>query len=1630
MPVHTFHPVIQRWFAGRFAGPTEPQALGWPEIAAGKHTLIAAPTGSGKTLTAFLAVIDRLFREGAAGRLADELRVVYVSPLRALSNDMHRNLEVPLAEIMAQAEVDGVPVPRLRVGLRTGDTPSHRRAALVKNPPHILVTTPESLYLMLTAEKSRAVLRPVDTLIVDEIHALVRDKRGSHLSLSVERLAALTERPLQRIGLSATQKPIERMAEFLVGAECREERAEGKGRRDSDSALFSLLSAPSIINVGHARALDLAIEVPPSELSAVCSHEQWKEINARVVELIQAHRSTLIFVNTRKLAERVTHQLSELLGEDAVSCHHGSLATDLRLDTEQRLKSGQIKAVVATASLELGIDVGHVDLVIQLGSPRSIATFLQRIGRSGHALGLTPKGRLFALTRDELAECMGLIRAINAGRLDAIPIPEAPLDVLAQQIVAETAAREWCTDELFALCRRAYPYRNLPRRQFDETLRYLSEGLTSTSGRTLALLHHDQVNGRLRARRNARLTAISNAGAIPEVDSLRVVLEPENTVVGSVDEEFGIESSAGDIFQLGNSSWRVRQVRGNDLVVTDAHGAPPTIPFWQGEAPGRTIELSEEVSRLREELERRIVESGFDEEAAACEVPPLPRETHSTQSGEVAGEGPGVRGTVRASISPLTPALSPDDAPAENGAARGGEGEVLGAAHRSMHPLVAAVANECHCSLHAAEQAVTYIAAQRAAIGVVPTQQKIVFERFFDESGGMQLVVHAPFGSRINKAWGFAMRKRFCRSFDFELQATADDDGFILSLGPQHSFPIESLFSMLRPDNARTLLEQAVLAVPMFHVRWRWNATRALQVARSRNGKKVPPAIQRFRSEDLLSAVFPKLTGCQENITGDHQLPDHPLMWQTMEDCLHEALDIDGLNAVLAKIEQGEITLLPRDTREPSPFAYELLNANPYAFLDGDEIQERRAMAATTRRGLSIDSVRDLGRLDPEAIRQVVLEAQPLVRNADELHDVLLSRVLIPIDGEPRRDQPDDVTAASSATWADVSPEWSGFLAELSADRRATRVRYGDARVAWVAAERWPVMRALFPESIPEQELTVPAGVESEWTSTEARLTALRGLLEISGPVTTEEIADHLGMTVDQTAAALEGLEGEGLILRGQFREPPSAPVALPALEEDRHSIPAPSPLPPVPCPEWCHRRLLARIHRLTVAGLRREIEPVERDVYLRFLHQHHGVAAESRRSGANGLFEVVSQLQGLDLPAVSWERDVLPARLSGYRGDWLDELCLTGEIGWGRLYPRPRKAERSRPMASITRLAPISLFLRDDRKWLIAARSPTDPGALSSDAQAVLDALRQHGAMFATDILRETPLLPTQLDEALGELVVRGLITSDGIAGMRSLVRTAAGAERGESSRRRAPRVIRRRRSSGTAGRWSIWRDASQPSLDSVSSRDPEARKAERERRREIVEQWAWQLVRRWGVVFKDLLRRETGAPPWWELVQVYRRLEARGELRGGRFIKGVAGEQFALGDAIRELRRSRDSDARNEITVLSGADPLNLIGIVSNAARVPAMAGNRIAYVDGRPVAAREAGELRWLAACPDPLRLLVLQRLGVDAPAVQDAERRNQDAAGESPDEGSEEDGKQRSARDRRRRYPSGIPRPLIS
>ena len=1600
---------------------------------------------------------------------------------------MHRNLSGPLQELRQLAEEEGRPIPPLKVGLRTGDSTSAERARLIKRPPHLLVTTPESLYLLLTSDKGRERLRTVQTVIVDEIHALMRDKRGSHLALSLERLEHLCGRRLQRIGLSATQKPLELVAKFLVGGSDEIGRPDqrtpphpnplprggGEGTKPEDSDFSShppsaiqyppsairhpLSPTCTVINVGHARQLDLDVEVPTDELSAVCSHEQWALIHARLVELIESHRSTVIFVNTRRLAERLTHSLSELLGPDRISSHHGSLSADLRHKTEQRLKSGQLRAVVATASLELGLDVGYIDLVVQIGSPRSIATFLQRIGRSGHCLHAIPKGRIVPLTRDELLECLALLRAVKARRLDAIHPPEKPLDVLAQQIVAEASCQEWDVDELFALCRRAWPFRNLPRDEFEEALRFLSEGFVSNSGRGKVYLHYDRVNKRIRSRPMARPAAISNAGAIPEIASYRVVADPEQTVVGSVDEDFALESMRGDVFLLGNTSWRVQSVRGTDVTVVDAHGAPPTIPFWLGEGPGRTRELSEEVSRLRFELEQRvddvpgairwlIEETSFQTpefrsgDGPALVLSPLPRGGEGQGEGDdepstflleetlVSDQRANDRGQAYGSARPLSLTLSPE---------AGARGQDV---------------NDSDLDKPGCRSIVDYVATEKATLGVVPRQDKIVFERFFDETGGMQLVVHAPFGAGITRAWGYAMRKRFCRSFDFELQATADDDGFILSIGPQHSFPIESLFGMLTATNVRGLLEQAVLVQPVFQVRWRWNVTRALLVLRQKFGKKVPPALQRFRADDLLTAVFPNLTGCQENHTGDIEIPDHPLVRQTMHDCLHEAMDIDGLIDVLRRIERGEIQLIARDTREPSPFCYELLNSNPYTFLDGGEVQERRARALATPMTFCIDGMRDLSWLDPAAIAQVVEEVAPLVRSADELHDLLLSVVLLPVrDASQKR-------SAATGGGSDLllieftDAEW---FAELEQQLRAVSWPMADGRQAWSAVERWPAISALNPDLELPPGFAVPEGVPTEWESTTARMAAIRGWMEIRGPMTACRLAEFLGFTSDQTVAALEALEGEGTVLRGHFTSPQpahrlsssggrEAPGATLHIGEPNQGADAPRS-ERADTTEWCHRRLLARIHRLTLAGLRKQIEPVDVSVYQQFLFDHHGLIGESPRTGPNGLFEVISLLQGLDLPAIVWERDILPARLDDYEPGWLDELCLSGEAGWGRLYPPKVDADRSRPTSNLTRNVPVSVFLRADLPWLTSqSASPVvdSPGSLAEELREILS---QQGALFAADLWQQTRMLPDHFQEALGELISRGLVTADGFGGLRALI--AEKMEKANPRNDRPPRGFTRKRSlTAGAGRWSLWRrpwqtTASGPLAPASGERVRERGRAQDnplirpsatfspkagEKEQDGVEAWAWQLLRRWGIVFRDLLERETGTPRWWELLQVYRRLEARGELRGGRFITGVAGEQFALESTVRRLREVRDlsdasqkrsvatCDGSDDLIAISAADPLNLTGILDVYPRVPSLATNRVVYRHGAAVAAMIGGEIVWLENLAEQERPAVIRILTEQSAAAVDAGRRRR--------------GQSRRP-SRRTDSPKKIPRPLI-
>jgi ATP-dependent helicase Lhr and Lhr-like helicase len=1456
MSLSSFHPIVRQWFTSEIGHPTTAQGEGWRSIRDGRHTLIAAPTGSGKTLAAFLTALDDLTREGLERPLPDKVRVLYVSPLKALSADIHKNLAEPRRGIRRLAEEAGVGVPRITAAVRTGDTTQAERAAMLRTPPHILVTTPESLYLLLTADRSREMLRTVNTVIVDEIHAVIGTRRGAHLALSLERLQRVAERPLRRVGLSATQKPIAEVARYLVGA----------GANDC-----------AIVDAGHRRAMDIAVEIPRSPLDAVMAHEVWEEYYDRLAELIGSHKTTLVFVNTRRMAERLARHLSDRIGEEAVTAHHGSLSKEKRLDAETRLKTGTLRALVATASLELGIDIGHIDLVCQIGSPRRIATLLQRIGRSGHTLTGVPKGRVFPVSRDDLVECAALLRSVRRGDLDAVVTHDAPLDVLAQQIVAEVVCAEYRDEDLFTLVRRAWPYRNLARGDFDAVVRMVAEGFSTRRGRRAALVHHDEVNGILKGRRGSRLLAQTSGGAIPEVADYRVILDPGDTFIGTLNEDFAIESNAGDIFQLGNASWRVLQVTTGTVRVADAKGAPPSIPFWLGEAPARSDELSRAVSDLRTEVDVRL-----------------------TALADAAGA-----------------------------------------------PPVEWMVSETGLTRDAAEQALEYLTEGRRVLGVIPTQQTLVLERFFDEAGGMQLVLHAPFGSRVNKAWGLALRKRFCRQFNFELQAAATDDALMLSLGPQHSFPLSDVFRYLHPETMRDVLVQAFLDAPVFETRWRWNATLSLAVPRSRGGRKLAPQVQRMLAADLLASVFPDAAACLENIPGDRQIPDHPLVSQTVRDCLEEAMDAEGLRAVLSRIHRGELQLVARDTPEPSVFTHAILNAQPYAFLDDAPLEERRSHAVQTRR--SGEATTELGALDAEAIDRVREEARPRPRDADELHDALV------VNGFLRESE----LEAEALPWFDT----------LTSARRATRAQLpvqpdsidADVRpnVIWIAAERIPELLAVHPDVGLEPAIgSPPSRTVRSWSRDEALVELLRGRITVEGPTTAALLAQLLGIRCREIDTALLALESDGVVLRGHFTPPISFRAPNP---ESRAPIPYTT--------EWCDRALLARIHRYTLNRLRAEIEPVSPADFMRFLFKWQHVDHSDRLTGLDGLREAIGTLDGFELAGAAWERTVLPARVDGYESSMLDMLCLTGEIGWARLSPafgaRDSAFDRLRPTLSIvegsglgargivevsglgatpparlTPATPIALFLREHGDAWQMLRSPDDDpeGRLTDSARRVLDVLRSRGASFLNDLRAAGTLDPPEVRRALGTLVASGMAASDGFAGLRALM--WGGPARTVTHDRRAT----------FAGRWTtIPQPATSPSRATIEA---------------AVEAQAWALLRRYGVVFRKLLMRESIAAPWRDLTRVYRRLEARGEIRGGRFVSGMSGEQFALPRAVERLREVRRTTHDGRLLTICTADPLNLSGIVTSGDRIRAAVRNRLVYRDGIPIAALEGESVRELA------------------------------------------------------------------
>jgi ATP-dependent Lhr-like helicase len=1435
------HPVVGEWFLSKFGSATEPQLEGWPAVLRGDTTLISAPTGSGKTLAAFLVAIDQLLRLALDGALAPTTQVVYVSPLKALSNDVQKNLEQPLREIQQLAMARGYLCPEIRTAVRTGDTLPSERARMLRNPPHILVTTPESLYLLLTAAKSREYLRQVRTVIVDEIHAIADDKRGSHLALTLERLDALVcgenrltpgafltgrNAPPQRIGLSATQNPIELVGSFLSGAHTDR-------------------NPTTIVQVGQRRTLDLAIEIPHDpdgsafELTSVTSHTMWESVYDRLAELAGEHRSTLVFVNTRRLVEKLAYELAARLGPEEVAAHHGSLSRELRLDAEQRLKNGQVRILIATASLELGIDIGDIDLVCQIASTRAVAVGLQRVGRAGHWRGAIPKGRFFATTRDDLLEQAALIRKMYAGELDVLEVPPQPIDVLMQQITAMVSAEPWDEDTLFHVIRRAHPYRTLTRERFDEVIELLAHGIESSRGRYGAYILRDGIHRQLHPRRGARAIAIANGGAIPDTALYSVILQPENVQIATLDEHFAVDSGPGDVILLGNTSWRVQRVDpAGRVLVEDAHGAPPSVPFWFGEAPQRTDILSDGVSELREEISRRTQQS-----------------------------------------APNTP-------------------------HSEITECAVWLMEECGVCADAAHQLIAYIVAGRAVLGAVPSKTTIIAERFFDEGGGMQLILHAPFGGRINKGWGLALRKRFCRGFNFELQAAATDNGINIALAEQHSFPLSDVFQFLTEHIAKELLEQAAIASPIFKTRWRWAANRSLQLLRMSKGKRVAPQVQRTRSEDLLASVFPQAAACFENIEGDIQIPAHPLVDEVMQDVLQEAMDLKGLQDVLRGVASGSIRCLAVDTPVPSQFAHELLNANPYAFLDEAGLEERRARAVHLRSTIPDSVLEGAGRLDPSAIDQVRREIFPDVRDEHELHDLLHCLVLMP-----------EAFAQHSAAEITGARHWSHFFTRLCETGRAQLV-HSNGFPCWAATERLEHVSAL---SDPQAANT-----------SEAFTKLVQGWVQITGPTTARSLAGVLNLPPAPIHQAFLAMEMQGLLMRGAFEHPAT---------EEPHNI------------EWCERRILQRIHRLTLSNARKQIEAVTPEIYLRWLLHWQHVAPQSQLSGEEGLLEVLQQLEGFEAPAVEWERSILPARVANYSPAWLDQLCLSGAVGWGRTSPHPAWSASdcpARPRRVIpTNAAPITFYLRETADWLphaLAQQSIDErvlADALSPDALRIRTLLADRGACFAADLQRLSGLARQQTAHALWELATAGLAAADGFDQLRALM---------DPRRKSTAHTEARRPTRTTAGRWSLLIEA-----EPAARPDPIAHARETDA---ALESFARMLLLRYGVLFRDLLARESNAPRWRDLLGILRRLEARGEVRGGRFVSGFSGEQFALPEAVDSLRASRTRECPDPIAV-SAADPLNLAGIITPGERMPAIPGREVRYANGHLLAQPGAPE-----------------------------------------------------------------------
>ena len=1440
-----FHPAVRTWFGDRFGEPSPAQIKGWPVIAAcgtppGHDVLLCAPTGSGKTLAAFMWAIDRLFRDAERGELSDRIRVLYVSPLKALANDIRVNLEEPLVGIrqaaagLCEGGIETQQILEVRAGLRTGDTPANERSAMLRRPPHILVTTPESLFILLTSPRFRQNLSAVRYVIVDELHALAPNKRGAHLMITLERLERMARlggapRPV-RIGLSATLHPIERLAAFLSGAN---ESADGVRH----TRPVRIVRADD-----RARWLDLAVIAPGPEVGALATHQHWEAMYDAVAALVKEHRTTLVFTLSRRWAERIALNLQKRLGADAVMAHHGSLARAERLDAEQRLKRGDLRAIVATASLELGIDVGAVELVCQIDSPKTISAAIQRIGRSGHRLDATPRGRLFALTIDDLLECAAAVRAIRAGRLDEVEIPVGCMDVAAQQIVAIAAEESEIGEaELLRILRGAYNFADLDGEGLARLLGQMAAELSTRVQGAAPKIFYDRTGGRVRARRGARLAAITSGGTIPESGNLDVVIASQGRKIGDVEEDFAQESSRGDIFALGSMPWRVLGISRNRFMVEPAPGMAPSLPFWQTEAAGRSPALSAEVSDLRREVVTRAASGGED-----------------------------------------------------------GAGAWLAA--------------ECAIDERAARQVVQYVRRGEAALEALPDQRTLIVERFFDGLGGTQVVIHSPLGIRVNRGLGLALRKRLCQSFDFEIQASAIDDAVLLALNARHSFPLETLTAMLSARSLRHVLEQALLAAPMFEVRLRHVATRALAVMRSMRGRKVPAWIQRLRTQEVAAAIFPQREACLENRPAEVALPDHFIVGETMRECLEESTDIRRLLDLWRGIESGEVRVVNVDAVAPSVFAHRVLLAWDYSFLDDGERANRRSRTVMLNRSMAEDVLRteDLSEmLATEAVETVEAEVtgravSRRARDRDELYELIRSHGSLRPDALEER----------------VGGDWRAILAALEQEGRVVRLGLepGEAQTL-IAAEDVALFAAAYPGAS-VGSLAAAALATAAPEAEEAQREIVRRALRTSGPVEVAELGERLRMLPEALERHLTALEAGGLVFRGHFTPRRFAPGAI------ANPRTADSPL------QWCDRYNLERIHRLTLNRLRSEVEPCSDDVYAAFRMRWNHIGGAGTTGDSSGVAIVLEQLSGLAFSPELWERAILPARIPGYLPEWLDLLCLGGEVVWSAV---PGEAAVAQVPARIT-------FFRRRRASAVSPDRRAETQAEETedrDGRAVFLALAAGGAQYLDELADRAGLAERVVLAALWRLAAAGKVSNDSFAPLRllwSAPRAVRAIAPDRDRRNRGDAALRARLRSSVAGRWSTL--ASAPAAGGGEARD-------------LARERALALLERNGILTREMLALESEPVPWQEISFALRRMEYAGTVRRGYFVRSLSGEQYATPPALEMLAAARNlNPARERLSALSAVDPANPHGAILPGCGVPRDASNFIVFRAGRAV------------------------------------------------------------------------------